>query len=199
MVTLDPRIRRTRRALQGALLDLIVNRPLEDISIQDITDQAEMNRATFYLHYKSREELALQALDGLFENLLSEATRLNMPNDCGDPETVPSFLVFMFEYMNERKPLFRALLAHDTPTLLGDRLRLFQERGFLTTWTNMGNKPLPDGPPPELRASASSSAALGMISWWLVNEEAVPPAIMARWVWTLGSHYLFKDVLPQRE
>jgi AcrR family transcriptional regulator len=43
----DPRIRRTRQLLQGALLQLLGSKSFDDISVQDITDAATVNRATF--------------------------------------------------------------------------------------------------------------------------------------------------------
>ena len=50
----DPRIRRTRQALQGALRELMQTKSIEEISVQDITDLADVNRATFYDHYNDK-------------------------------------------------------------------------------------------------------------------------------------------------
>lgn len=57
----DPRIRRTRQLLQQALEHLLVSRPFEELSVQDITDAATVNRATFYAHYADKFAL-LQCL-----------------------------------------------------------------------------------------------------------------------------------------
>src|SRR5665811_757073 len=47
----DPRIARTRRMLQTALLDLTREQPLDEITVADIADRAEVNRSSFYQHY----------------------------------------------------------------------------------------------------------------------------------------------------
>ena len=47
----DPRIRRTRKLLQGALGALMQSKSFDEISVQDITEAATVNRATFYDHY----------------------------------------------------------------------------------------------------------------------------------------------------
>src|SRR6201985_344429 len=57
----DPRILRSRRMLMEALLRLLNRKEFEDISIQEITDEATLNRATFYLHYPDKNAL-LQAM-----------------------------------------------------------------------------------------------------------------------------------------
>jgi AcrR family transcriptional regulator len=59
--TTDPRIVRSRRMLMDALGKLLNTREFEEISIQDIADEATLNRATFYLHYSDKNAL-LQAM-----------------------------------------------------------------------------------------------------------------------------------------
>ena len=50
----DPRIRRTRKLLQGALATLMQTKSFDEISVQDITEAATVNRATFYDHYTDK-------------------------------------------------------------------------------------------------------------------------------------------------
>jgi AcrR family transcriptional regulator len=50
----DPRIRRTRQLLQDALRSLLLKKSLDEILVQDITEAATVNRATFYDHYTDK-------------------------------------------------------------------------------------------------------------------------------------------------
>src|ERR1700690_4196271 len=59
--TTDPRIVRSRRMLMDALARLLMKKELEDIAVQEIADEATLNRATFYLHYPDKNAL-LQAM-----------------------------------------------------------------------------------------------------------------------------------------
>jgi AcrR family transcriptional regulator len=59
--TMDPRILRSRRMLMDALTRLLMKREFEDIAVQEIADEATLNRATFYLHYSDKNAL-LQAM-----------------------------------------------------------------------------------------------------------------------------------------
>src|ERR1700732_5131630 len=59
--TTDPRILRSRRMLGDALVRLLTQKEFDDISIQEIADEATLNRATFYLHYPDKKAL-LQAM-----------------------------------------------------------------------------------------------------------------------------------------
>jgi AcrR family transcriptional regulator len=58
---MDPRVHRSRRMLMGALAKLLDRKEFDDISIQEIADEATLNRATFYLHYADKNAL-LQAM-----------------------------------------------------------------------------------------------------------------------------------------
>src|SRR5215475_12511022 len=68
----DPRIRRTRQLLQGALAQLLATKPFDDISVQDITDTATVNRATFYDHYTDKFALLEAMIAGGFHKMLHE-------------------------------------------------------------------------------------------------------------------------------
>jgi AcrR family transcriptional regulator len=57
----DPRILRSRRMLMDALARLLAHKGFDEISIQEIADEATLNRATFYLHYPDKGAL-LQAM-----------------------------------------------------------------------------------------------------------------------------------------
>src|ERR1700756_565099 len=57
----DPRVLRSRQMLMEALLRLLNRKEFDDISIQEIADEANLNRATFYLHYPDKNAL-LQAM-----------------------------------------------------------------------------------------------------------------------------------------
>src|SRR5271163_3227251 len=59
--TTDPRIVRSRHMLMEALAKLLTQKSFDDISIQEIADEATLNRATFYLHYTDKNAL-LQAM-----------------------------------------------------------------------------------------------------------------------------------------
>ena len=68
----DPRIRRTRKLLQGALGALMQNKSFDEISVQDITEAATVNRATFYDHYTDKYALLDAMVAGGFHELLYE-------------------------------------------------------------------------------------------------------------------------------
>src|SRR5579864_9495550 len=68
--TTDPRILRSRRMLMDSLEKLLKNKEFEDISVQEIADEATLNRATFYLHYPDKNALLKAMTESRFRNLI---------------------------------------------------------------------------------------------------------------------------------
>jgi AcrR family transcriptional regulator len=94
----DPRIRRTRQLLQNALRDLLQNRGLEEISVQEITEAATVNRATFYDHYPDKFALFEAMVAGGFHKLLSER---NVQFDGGCPSAVRAIVLAACDYLTQ--------------------------------------------------------------------------------------------------
>ncbi len=66
----DRRVLRTRRALQDALIQLILEKGYDAVTIEEITDRADLGRTTFYLHFRDKEELFMQAIDTICEEFI---------------------------------------------------------------------------------------------------------------------------------
>src|SRR6201998_3549865 len=68
--TRDPRILRSRRMLMEALARLLTKKEFEDVSVQEIADEATLNRATFYLHYADKNALLHAMTESRFRDLI---------------------------------------------------------------------------------------------------------------------------------
>jgi AcrR family transcriptional regulator len=66
----DPRILRSRRMLMDSLTRLLTKKEFEEISVQEIADEATLNRATFYLHYPDKSALLQAMTDVRFRDLM---------------------------------------------------------------------------------------------------------------------------------
>jgi AcrR family transcriptional regulator len=93
----DPRIRRTRQLLQGALQTLMQARSFDEISVQDITDTATVNRATFYDHYTDKFALLDAMVGGGFHKLLHER---NVSFDGTCPSAASSIILATCDYLS---------------------------------------------------------------------------------------------------
>jgi len=102
----DPRIRRTRKLLQDALLMLLHSKSFDDISVQDITDAATVNRATFYDHYTDKLDLLEATIAGGFHRLL-EQRKISYDGTC--PSAAQAIILATCDFLTQ--------CEHDRPAL----------------------------------------------------------------------------------
>ena len=65
--TSDLRIRRTRSRLSNALVELMRDKPIDQITVQEVLDHAGVGRSTFYLHYRDKDDLFLDQMENGME------------------------------------------------------------------------------------------------------------------------------------
>jgi AcrR family transcriptional regulator len=94
----DPRQRRTRKLLQDALRKLLQERPFEEILVQDITNRATVNRATFYDHYTDKFGLFEAMVAGDFHELLKQR---NIRFDGTCPTATKAIVLAVCDYLKE--------------------------------------------------------------------------------------------------
>jgi len=71
---LDPRVKRTRGLILGAFESLLSEKGFESISVQDVTDKAEINRATFYKHFVDKYDLLDKSVTQMFMQEVDKRT-----------------------------------------------------------------------------------------------------------------------------
>ncbi|WP_412537769.1 helix-turn-helix domain-containing protein [Longispora sp. K20-0274] len=65
MASTDRRVRRTRLALRHALVELMVDKGYDAVTVQDIIDRADVGRSTFYAHFTDKEHLFRSGIQDL--------------------------------------------------------------------------------------------------------------------------------------
>lgn len=80
---LDPRVRRTRKLLKSAFIELMMEKGFEAMTVQDIAERAEINRATFYAHFADKYDLHDSMLVEWFQEKLTEYDVSQKASFCG--------------------------------------------------------------------------------------------------------------------
>jgi AcrR family transcriptional regulator len=164
---------------------LAAERDFAEITVRDITRRAEVNRNTFYLHYRDKDDLVSQALDILFTDFTAPDRAFVEAHLPLQPDVVPPPIPAFFRQVAERPELFRRLLSETGSSVFAARLRTFHEEEFLAIWHHGRLGAKPGSPPPELRAHIAATAVQGVIRWWLEHNQTESVETMATWLWDL--------------
>lgn len=100
----DRRVRKTQSAIYAAFASLIVERGYDAISVQQIIDEADVGRTTFYAHFKSKDDLLMFGFQRLRDDLQRQLNEAR-------PNGRWSFLEPLLEHARAHLGLYRALLS----------------------------------------------------------------------------------------
>ena len=175
----DRRVRRTRRALHEALLDLILEVGYDSITVQDITDRADLSRATFYLHYQDKEELLASSLEAMFDELVAaRVDKLSPDTMTGADGTPPSQIAF--EHAAEYSAIYRSLLGERGVASVMHRIRAYLAQLTRHQLAQTLPREAKTTVPTEIIAQYIAGAIFGLIVWWLENDMPHSPEAMAQ-------------------
>ncbi len=168
----DRRIRRTCERLGSALVALIQERRIDDVTVQDVLDRASVGRSTFYLHYRDKDDLLLSQLEKFLETM---STALSIRKE-ESLRVVP--VAELFAHIGSQKKLYRALADSGRLNDFFDLSQGYFARGIerrLTESKRLSNLPQRELGP---RASALAGSMLSLLRWWLDRGAKESPRAM---------------------
>lgn len=166
----DRRIARTQEAIKKAFLELLAEKSMDSITIQDISDRANINRATVYLHYLDKFDL----LDKIIEEHIG-----NMANLC-ELETEMTWkeaTVICMGYLKDNHLFFSPMLTSEGASYFRNRfvqhnIEEFKRDIDITKGKNLGQSE-------EIVAEFVANAYVGTVEWWIKNGMPYSPEEMA--------------------
>jgi AcrR family transcriptional regulator len=172
---LDRRSQRTRNALRNALVELIVERGWDDITVQDVCDHANIGRSTFYSHYTGKDALLVGGLEDLQAELQRQArAKSALPGDQVGGALRFGFVLGLIEHAHEQRKIFRGLIGRRSGYVVQQRFREMVMRlvhGELPAGA-------PGGLPREAAARCLSAAFVELLSWWVEQAKPMPAAAL---------------------
>jgi len=178
--TTDPRILRSRRMLMDALASLLMKKEFEDISVQEIANEATLNRATFYLHYADKNAL-LEAMTGVRFRELIERRAITF-SDCGG--ALRAIALGVCDYLAE------------TTSCPGRLAQIPLEGSIIPVVEGMFKEGLAlhgiaAGVDGAMRATTAAWAVFGAARRWFQTPNRIPAEEMAARIETMVSPVLF--------
>ena len=187
----DRRVQRTRQALRSSLIELIKEKGYDALSVEEITERANLGRATFYLHYKDKEDLLVDE----FSEMLYERARTlaeipfsawlpDLENqDQTTEESLASPLLAIFQHVANHADLYRILPKNEKADRIFGRIRKISTQAiteFIQTKIENDPTPLLFEVPVDLLAAYFSGALISCVNWWLERDLSYSPEEMTR-------------------
>lgn len=167
----DQRVRRTRNRLGNALVALIQEKPIDEVTVQQVLDRAGVGRSTFYLHYRDKDDLFLSELEEGLEMWTTALSRKQEKSHRVAP--VAEF----FAHVADARKLYRALVDSGRIHAFFELAQGYFARGIARRLKEMGPVNLGQR---ELDACSHALAGnvLSLLKWWLDRGTKESPHAM---------------------
>ncbi len=190
--TTDPRVLRTDKLLQEALIEISAERGFDAVTVGDIARRAAVNRATFYRHYQDKYDL----LEHIFQDAIRQfVSDLGPPGEVArviDPQHPPERWVRFFTHFAEHERLYHTLLGRMGSAWFVARIRDYfielinereQQRAQLPAFRG---KKFESKMPREVAMTLMSNLLVSTIAWWLESGKQYSPQQIASWFLALA-------------
>ncbi|MFO3791056.1 TetR/AcrR family transcriptional regulator C-terminal domain-containing protein [Bacillus mojavensis] len=177
----DPRVKRTNKFLRDALIALLKEKEANSITIQEITEKADLTRGTFYLHYRDKQDFLFQSMTEVLDDLIQQVK----PETPVEPVIInedhpPVSFVKLFEYIHEHAEYFQVMLSdRGLPQFRSLMAEFVQKRIYEELLTSIEESEKLLQIPKEILVSYITSAHIGVICSWLESGMKYSPLFMA--------------------
>lgn len=160
----DRRIRRTKRLLRQALAELMQEKEFKDITVTDVVDRADINRGTFYVHYRDVYDLREK-----IENEMIEDFRSMLAGYLPSPEhqSLRPVLGQAVDYVEENREMVCSLLRAAGSDGFKDKMLRIIEECRLSVSHAPREKEI-------YVAQFIAAGVIGVLSKWLLQEDRLP-------------------------
>lgn len=178
-MTVDRRVLKSQEAIKKAFFELMAEKDFKEITVHLISERANLNRGTFYLHYLDKFDL----LDKCIEEQFAELMRVCAAKE-HDQTHYPTFdsILTTTQYFEEHFMFYSCMLNNKGMPSFRDRMLELMVKG-IHEQINMSD--INKGMNKDILVQFMASAIVGIIEWWIVNHMPVPAQQLANELWTL--------------
>jgi AcrR family transcriptional regulator len=174
----ERRKQRTRDRLKQAATELILEQGYDAVTIQEITDRADLGRGTFYVHFKDKEDIVWTILAESVGDLV-DRIREYIPNTADDVSQLYFLNLAIFEFADANRDLLRLVLGKQGHALLARRATEYIADVMLRNIPKHVVAKVIHGVPIEFVSHYKAGALMEVITWWLEEEVEYSPEELA--------------------
>lgn len=177
---MDRRQLKTRGAIFHAFSELLSEKSYSKITVQDIINQANIGRSTFYSHFETKDDLLKEMCTELFEHIFSEDKTSEITHDFSLSNDPISMITHILYHLRDNKKNIIGILNCESSDMF---LRFFKEylNEFITKHLihedSRKNSEVPD----DFLINHISGSFVEMVYWWIKNKMKQTPEELARY------------------
>jgi AcrR family transcriptional regulator len=176
---------RTRRQLQDAMLELVLEKGFESIVIQEITDRADVGRGTFYFHFDDKEDILWSVVEDRI-HLTEQEVMAQFDGELPDQAEFYGY-VNMFRHVDHNKSTYQAILGWKGSQEIASRVKAYLVSETKKDIERFGIYS-DIGQPSDLTAEIVVGLLVSLAIWWLETPNEYTPLQMGEIIYRTLHH-----------
>lgn len=182
---MDRRQARTRQAIIDAFVTLLDKSSYEKISVKEIIDTANVGRSTFYSHFETKDDLACQICNNLFEHIFSHVIPPCSTHNFSEVEPcAETRITHILYHLRDKRKYYLGIIRHEDGALFLHFFRDFMMKRISIKATGVYQEMI-QSMPEDFMVNSLASSFIGMVHWWLKDNMQTQPETVAKYYMTL--------------
>lgn len=188
----DLRKKRTRKMILEAFINLVEEKGYEHVTVSDIASQAMINRATFYAHFKDKQDV----YDYIFKEAVAQFMIVLAPVQLGRTNqlqlhAIEQIITHIFEKIQENRVFFKTVLNAHGNEQLRKQISQILRSTYANIFEQVEIREKDFIVPIDFIIEYMSSTFMASLHWWINQEISFSPKQMAQLIIKLvGSNHL---------
>lgn len=186
---IDLRVKRTRKMIIDAFIELVKEKGYENITVQDIANRAMINRATFYAHFKDKQDLydcifslAIEAFGSVLDtDKLLEGNRLKV-------KQIEIVLTRIYKEIYKNRDFFQIIFDSSASELIRKKIADIIDEKYADIFAKLKITENDIEVPIDFIIEYMTSIFVGTLHWWITSESEMKANHLARLVIKLISN-----------
>jgi len=172
----DRRVKYTKMVLKESFIELLATKDISQITIKEICEGADINRATFYAHYNDQYDLLRKIEDEMLDNIKTNLGELDQINSNMDAVLTAEKI---FEYLKDNAKICKLLLREDGNFSFQKKVMMLVYDKIISELTDDNKISKEDA---EYVYSYTITGCVGIVQKWLDEGMKKSPRFMAEMV-----------------
>ena len=169
-------VQRTQALLKDGLTELMQSKPVQNITVRELTDYVNLNRGTFYLHYRDIQDL----LEHLENDILDEFIEITNAHQPQDMKGKPFPLICdLYKFLEKNSDFVKLVLVNNQEQNFMNRIKEIIRERCVNDWDEIFANA--DPRLSEIYSSYVLSGCIGIIENWIRNGTRQSPEELARY------------------
>ena len=175
----DSRVKRTKKLIRKGITELAKEKSINKITVKELTDLIEINRGTFYLHYKDIYDLVESIENNIYDDFNTIISSVNSQSLIESPiDILESFCVFV----NDNADVFAMLIGEHGDAefvyKIGTTMNQKCKEIFRNIYPNMNDDIY------QITYDYCKAGSIGLLRCWLLNNREWTPRYVAE-IWLM--------------